>query len=493
MKFSKSIKDILLTGFTQVLVLFFGLLFLKITAWILDEKTYGLFMVVRRWVAVFAPVLSLNLALGITKFVSSDKKKQDDYLKISLFIVTGIFIVLIGISLFTGESISLLFFNDTRFSLLARILFIYIYANALYLLVYAYYRGRQQMVTANALNLAWFCFPVVLFFVFVFFRSINKYTVLVSYYSLFSLFVIGAAFTYFKKRHLFTFKKMFGLRLEQEKPFFFYGLGRIPSSFFLSLIFGIPVFTATYNISLEAAGYMGISVAVLRMMEVASYPFNMIFLPKFSELNSKTSRKEIKEKSSIVVDFIVTFFPPTFIILYGLSKHIVIFWFGQKFAASVPGLKILILFSAFYMAYAMIRGILNGLFLFPYVNFICLGGFIVSVLLTLTVLNRTIIDLSLGFGISLSILGVSSFYILIKKLNLPASFTRLIKSGIWTGLAFGVLIPGDRFISGLKINIYGEFFLLMIFRLFILGTIFFLFWKKTVWYNELKKRVGKYV
>jgi len=493
MRFSKSIKDILLTGFTQVLVLIFGLLFLKITAWILDEKNFGLFMVVRRWVAVFAPVLSLNLALGITKFVSSDKEKQDNYLRISLFIVTGIFIVLIGISLLMGESISLLFFYDSQFSLLARILFIYIYANTLYLLVYGYYRGRQQMVTANALNLAWFCFPVFLFSLFVFFRSLNKYTILISYYSLFTLLVIGAAFTYFKKRHLFTFKKMFRLRLEQERPFFFYGLGRIPSSLFLSLIFGIPVFAATHNISLEAAGYMGISVALLRMIEVASSPFNMIFLPKFSELNSKTSHKEIKEKSSIVVDFIVTFFPPSFIILYGLSKHIVIFWFGQKYVASVPGLKILILFSAFYMAYAMIRGILNGLFLFPYVNIICLGGFIVSVLLTFTVLNRTIIDLSLGFGISLSIVGVSSFYILVRKLNLPGSLTRFIKSGIWTGMAFGALILGDGFISDLKINIYGEFSLLMIFRFFILGTIFFLFWKKTLWYNELKKRVGKYV
>ncbi len=493
MRFSKFIKDLLLTGFTQVLVLIFGLLFLKITAWILDEKNFGLFMVVRRWVAVFAPLLSLNLALGITKFVSSDKKKQDYYLRISLFIVTGIFIVLIGISLLMGESISLLFFNDSQFSLLARILFIYIYADTLYLLIYAYYRGKQQMLAANALNLFWFCFPVLLFSVFVFLRSINKYTILVSYHSLFTLFIIGAAFTYFKKRHLFTFKKMFRFRLEQEKSFLLYGLGRVPSSLFLTLIFGIPVFTATYNISLKAAGYMGISVAVLRMIELASYPFNMIFLPKFSELNSKTSHKEIKEKSSIVVDFIVTFFPATFMILYGLSKYIVVFWFGQKYFASVPGLKILILFSAFYMAYAMIRGILNGLFLFPYVNIICLGGFIVSALLTFTVLNRTITDLSLGFGLSLFILGVSSFYVLVKKLNLSASLTRFIKSGIWAGLIFGILIFGDGFISDLKLSIYREFSLLMILRVFILGIVFLLFWKKTLWYNELKKRVGKHV
>ena len=292
MKFSKSIKDIFLTGFTQVFVFIFVMVFLKMAAWILDEKNFGLFMVVRRWVAVFTPVLSLNLALGITKFVSSDKEREDYYLRISLFIVTGIFIVLTGVSLLMGESISLLFFNDSQFSLLARILFIYIYANALYLLIYAYYRGKQQMVAANALNFSWFCFPVLLLAVFVFFRTSDRYTILISYYTLFTVLIIGAGFIYFKKRHLFTFKKMFKFRLEQEKPFLLYGLGRVPSSLFLTLIFGIPVFTATRNISLEAAGYMGILVAVLRMIELASYPFNMIFLPKFSELNCKTSHKE---------------------------------------------------------------------------------------------------------------------------------------------------------------------------------------------------------
>lgn len=434
MRFSKFVSDILLTGVTQVLVLIFGLLFLKMTATVLDEKNFGLFMLIRRWVAIFTPVLSLNLALGITKFVSSDKKKQGYYLKISLFIVTWIFIIIIGTSNLMGESISLFLFNGSQFSLLARILFIYIYANALYLLTYAYYRGKQQMVLANALSLFWFCFPVLLFTIFVFFRLNDKYTILISYYSLFTLLIIGAGFTYFKKHHLFSFKKMFKLRLEQEKSFFLYGLGRIPSTFFLTLIFGIPVFTAAHKISLEAAGYMGILVAVLRIIELASNPFNMIFLPKFSELNSKTSHKEIKEKSFIVIDFIITFFPLTYITIYGLSKHIVIFGFGQKYFASVPGLKILILFSAFYMVYAMIRGILNGLFLFPYVNIICLAGFIVSALLTFTFLNKTITNLSIGFGISLFVLGISSFYVLVKKLNLRLSIAGFLKSGIWTGL-----------------------------------------------------------
>jgi O-antigen/teichoic acid export membrane protein len=261
----------------------------------------------------------------------------------------------------------------------------------------------------------------------------------------------------------------------------------------LTLIFGIPVFTAAHKISLEAAGYMGILVAVLRIMELASNPFNMIFLPKFSELNGKTSHKEIKEKSFIVIDFIITFFPLACITIYGLSKHIVIFGFGQKYFVAVPSLKILILFSAFYMVYAMIRGILNGLFLFPYVNIICLAGFIVSALLTFSFLNKTITNLSIGFGIALFVLGISSFYVLVKKLNLHLSIAGFLKSGIWTGLILVILIPGDNFILDLKLNVYGEFFLLMIFRLFIMVTVFLMFWKKTLWYNELKKRVGKNV
>lgn len=490
---SKFIRDILMTGATQVLVLILGMLFLKLTAHLLDEKHLGLFMLVRRWAAVLAPLLSLNLALGITKFVSSEKEKETHYLGLSFFIVTAVFAALIAATWFNDELVSLLLFNDGRYALLAKLFTLFVYADALYLIIYAVYRGRQQMAAANGINLGWFLLPVLLMAPFLFLVRDDKYAVLVRFYSLFIAAVAVAAFIYLAKRLIFhKFKKMLRLRLETEKSFLLYGLSRIPASLFLTLVFGIPVFAATHRISLEAAGYMGICVAVLRMVELASYPFNMIFLPKFSELESgsETGREQVREKSTVVVDFIVTVLPVVFAMAYGLAKYIVVFWFGQKYIAALPGLKILMLFSAFFLAYAMIRGILNGVFNFPYVNIICFAGFIVSAVLSAFFLGRGVTDLSLAFGLALAVLGVSAFYILVKKLKISPRPLGLLLSFAGAGAVFALLRFADRFVTGQVLNIYAECGLLLLIRLTITAAVFFLLWKRTLWYNELKIRLG---
>jgi O-antigen/teichoic acid export membrane protein len=493
LKFSKFIKDILMTGFAQVLVLLLGMLFLKIAAGVLDEKHFGIFMVIRRWGAVLAPLLSLNFALSITKFVSAEREKEKHFLTLSFVTVSGIFLVLGIIVLFSGQSFSHLFFSSGRYVFLSRLFFAFVYADALYLLIYAVYRGRQQMLKANSLNVVWFLFPVLLMAVFLLPGWQDKYAVVKWYYLLFAVTVIIAAYFYFGARGIFSIRKMLRLRLEKDKPFLIYGLGRIPASLFLTLLFLMPVFFATHGISLEAAGYVGISVAVLRMMELASYPFNMIFLPKFSELKGKAGSREVHEKSFIVVDFIISFLPVVVAMVYGLSRHIVVFWFGNKFAAAVPGLKTLILFSVFFMAYAMIRGILNGVFLFPYVNVICLSGFVVGVILAVFFLNKTVAGLCLAFGIALAVMGISAVYILVKKLALFPPLTGFLQSFAWTAVVFGGLFLSDAAVTGWKLNIYAEFSLLILVRALIAAALFLLFWRKTLWYNELKKRIGTHV
>lgn len=349
------------------------------------------------------------------------------------------------------------------------------------------------MLTANSLNVVWFLFPVLLISVFLLPGWKDKHVLLLWFYSLFAIIVFIPAFIYFGKHGVFSLKKIIQVRFDQDKPFLFYGLGRIPASLFLTLIFLVPVFVSTHKISLAAAGYAGISVYVLRMMELASVPFNMIFLPKFSELKGKADTGEVREKSFIVVDFIISFLPAVVAMVYGLSRHILVFWFGNKFIDALPGLKIVVLFSVFFLAYAMIRGILDGVFLFPYVNIICLSGFVVSVGLSFTFLNRTVADLCLAFGIALAVMGISAFYIIVKKVGLPFRPSRFLLSVVWTGIVFALLFYTDKIVSGWKINIYAEFSLMAAARLLLAAVLFLLFWRKTLWYNELRKRIGTHV
>jgi O-antigen/teichoic acid export membrane protein len=97
MKFSKFLKDILFTGFSQVVVLLMGVIFVKIMAMVLDKNSFGLLMLIRRWLGVLQPILTLNLALSLIKFVSAAKEKQEHFFKVSLGVINLIFVIVTAV------------------------------------------------------------------------------------------------------------------------------------------------------------------------------------------------------------------------------------------------------------------------------------------------------------------------------------------------------------------------------------------------------------
>ncbi|HLP58386.1 MAG TPA: hypothetical protein VK186_06135, partial [Candidatus Deferrimicrobium sp.] len=341
------------------------------------------------------------------------------------------------------------------------------------------------------LSLLYFGFPVLLGALLLVFNFKNGYRDLILFHLLYTVPVTAAAFFYFWKNNLFALLYPLKFKLKEMADFFSYGLSRLPSTLLSSLVLGLPVFWATHTISLEVAGYLGVGVYIIRMMEIFSTPFNKLFLPKFSEFSARAKPSDVKDKSLIVIDFIVTFLPPVIISIYGLSRHILVLWLGNSFIAALPAIQVAILFSGFYIMHAIIRGILNGVFNFPYVNIISLLG-LAGVALPITIaMGDNLLGISLSFGFGLFLLGVSSLYILAKKLALEFPWKSLLFYSAVAAAVFLICLLIDKSISRLvSLNIYVEFVIFSGYRFFIILAIFFLFWKKTLWYRELKKRMN---
>lgn len=491
MKFSKFLKDLLFTGFSQVLVLLMGVVFVKIIALALDKDSFGLLMLIRRWLGVLQPLLTLNLALSLIKFVSTAKEKQAHFFRVSLGIINLIFLISTAVVCVLPKTFSLLLFNSPQYPLLTVVFAVFNYSGALYLLIYSFFRGEQDMTRANILSLLYFGFPVLLGALLLVFNFKNGYRDLILFHLLYTVPVTAAAFFYFWKNNLFALLYPLKFKLKEMADFFSYGLSRLPSTLLSSLVLGLPVFWATHTISLEVAGYLGVGVYIIRMMEIFSTPFNKLFLPKFSEFSARAKPSDVKDKSLIVIDFIVTFLPPVIISIYGLSRHILVLWLGNSFIAALPAIQVAILFSGFYIMHAIIRGILNGVFNFPYVNIISLLG-LAGVALPITIaMGDNLLGISLSFGFGLFLLGVSSLYILAKKLALEFPWKSLLFYSAVAAAVFLICLLIDKSISRLvSLNIYVEFVIFSGYRFFIILAIFFLFWKKTLWYRELKKRMN---
>ncbi len=496
MKISKFLKDLFTTGFSQIGVVLFGVLVLKIMAAVLSQENFGLFILIRRWMAVLLPMVTLNLSIGLTRYVSCEKEKAKFYLHISLITAIALcFLIFIFLSQF-NKTLSVIFFKSANYSSLVLILAFFLFANAVHLITYSYFRGKLNMNAANVLRTFFSGFPVLLGLA-VLLMDINDHsTVLYLYFSIYSLWGVVTSL-YFLRKEFFLpilkniFKNRLTFNLKESRSLFLFGLIRIPSVFFISLTFGFPVFIAAHKISVEAAGYMGIVVAVLRLFGSLFMPFNMIFLPKFSSLKKNQEMRNIKHYSLVVLNFIFTFLPIFVVMIYGLSRFLILIWFGTTYLTTANGVAAMLFFAMFYLSFALIRGILDGLFVFPFNNVISLAGFSTTAALSLifALTGPDVLKLSIAFGSGLFTLGVVSILVLVKKLDLSIEWNVGLKTLVSAGVIFLILKYIDGILTGFNLKSLYSFVICVSCRIILFLIVWYFYWRKTLWYIEMTKRV----
>jgi O-antigen/teichoic acid export membrane protein len=496
MKVSKFLKDLFTTGFSQIGVLLFGVLVLKImSSVLLEQDNFGLFILIRKWIVALLPLVTLNLSIGLTRYVSFEKEKAGFYLHISLIITTALsFLIIIILSLF-NRFFSVTLFSSINYSNFVFVLVVFLYANVVHLIIYAYFRGKLDMNAANGLRVLFAGFPVLLGVILLLLPIDNELTILYLYFLIYSSWAVATGFYYVRKELSFTIfgsilkKGMASLSYFKEyRDLFTFSLARVPSLIFISLIFSFPVFIATHRISIKAAGHMGIVVAVLHLLGIFSRPFSLIFLPKFSSLKKNEETANINKYSLIVLNFIFTFLPILVVTIFGLSRFIILIWFGPNYLSTVNGVSVIILASVFYLGFALIRGILDGLFVFPYTNIINFAGFFIIAVLSLLI-GTGIFELSIALSCGLFMLGVVSFIVLLKKLCLSIQWMVALKALIGSGVIFFILKYADDIITGLNLNSFFTFAASVSCRAVLLFLVWLFYWRKTLWYSEIKKRI----
>ena len=233
----------------------------------------------------------------------------------------------------------------------------------------------------------------------------------------------------------------------------------------------------------------GIVLAVLRLLEIFSMPFNMIFLPKFSSLLRDNQLDNIKHYSLVVLDFIFTFLPIAAVMIFGLSKYIILTWVGTGYLPVVDSVAVIILFSVFYLAFALVRGILDGLYTFPFNNFVNLAGLLILVPLSFTI-GSDVFRLSLSFGAGLLTVGLVSIGILVKKLNLPVPWWTILKAAAVNLMLFFTLLYLDGILMGFQLKPLLSVVVYVLYRIPLVLMAWFFYWRKTTWYREVLQRIN---
>ena len=491
MKLSKFIRDLLTTSSAQVAALVLNLVLLKIMAVAVSTEGFGIFMVMRRIIGVGAPLITLNLGVGIARYVSYEREKKDAFLFVSMAATTLLsFLTIIGFVFFRRGLASLLLEHagNARFIVLTGL---FLYGYGLFSVSYSYFRGKLDMSRANRLQVIYYGFPVVLAALLWRIYPEKTDVILTVYFICYSVwgFFIGAVSV--MKELRFSYLARLREVLGKTRDLFSYSIYRIPSGFFLTLLFGIPVFFASRKLSLEAAGFAGIAISVIRLTEITVTPFNLLFLPKFAELKRNADPGSVREKSGIVIDFIITVLPFLAVLLYGLAEHIVLIFFGAKYLDAVQGVSIIIGPAVFYLVYVLVRGILDGLYSFPYVNIICIAGLFLSGVLSV-ILGQTVNRLVFNFGVGLMAMGISSLFIMVKRGGIQFPLRKLFLSLVSAAVLFFLLFFLDRFVNGIFSGEYVRFAFLLSYRLVFLCIIVQVLRKtKTAWVRALSSRITR--
>lgn len=454
----------------------------------LSKEYFGIFMVIRRAVGIGAPLITLNLGIGLARYVSYEREKEREFLNASLWAIGIISLLFIITSIIFRDQLSLIFFTTPDHGLFVVLTTCFLFSYGIFSLSYSFFRGRQEMNRANKMQVLYYLFPVmgglILWQLFT-----NQYSKILSFYLFsFSLWGIVLGIIYLRQKVHFGRLPAIIKDIKSVKAFFFYSLSRIPSGFFLALVFGIPVFVASHKISLVAAGYVGIAVAIVRLMEIFATPFNLLFLPKFAEIKRNNVSGEINNKVLIVTSFIFTVLPLVAVLSYGLAEYAVIIFFGTKYIHATQGVSLVILFSVFYVSYVLIRGILDGIFSFPYVNIICLMGLLTTAISSY-LFHGSVCILALNFGLGLLVMGVAAVCILIKKVNISVQLNEILVSLIGALLAFVLLLYLDKCLELISFNEYVRFGVKILYRVILFLAVFWFYWKpKSLWVKELLYR-----
>lgn len=488
----KSYQDLSVTFLTQIGVTIINIILLKLLAQLLSKEGFGVYLVIRRVISFAFPVLTLNLAVSMARNISFNREKAEVYLISSFFIISFFSLVLLLFLPIYQNLLSKILFGNIVYADLILPMIIFLYSNSFQILCEGYFRGHHNFNKGNSVTFLFWLTSLITLVVFLFFT--NDVKKILYYY-----FLIYAIISYllsilllliddkFRNNIRLSITKIFKLNIfRAERDYFNFGISRLPTGFLLSAVFFIPLLVASSSISLEVAASIGIIISIIRMMQVVVYPFNLIFIPKFSSYKATNNKEVIYNNSKLVLEFIFTFPFLLGLFIYFFSPEVIMLWFGSKYMEVVLYLSIVGVFIGFFLSYILIRGILDGLLEYPYSNIITLSGAIGTGIISILTIyfSWNLLGLSISIVVGMLVMGLISIVVLANNQNIKLINRKNVLAIVWFFLV-AILLGGYSHMFAIQSIIFSLLIKLLI-ALILSGLSFVVYKKlKFKWIEDL--------
>ncbi len=433
------ISEISFTFVSQIIVTILNIVILKILSQAVTEEGMGVYLISRRFIALAYPVVTLNLSMSLARFISFEKDRAGTFLISSTLLLTVICAFLALILGVMQEYLSVVLFGSTDYSRLILPMLFFLYSNSFQVLCVSFFRGKQDFKMMNFLDiLFWIGGTTALLFLIVtpddFIQFMNLYFLVYGGLIFFINWLLVIRYGTLKMADFKPVTTYLNADFwKADRKFLGYGFSRIPSGFFMGMLFFAPILAASDFISLAAAAYVGMVVSIVRMIQILGFPFRSLFLPKISTLQANKDDHLIVKYSQIVVDFIFTLPMLLGLFCYLLAPELILLWFGEKYAVVIPYLKIVCPFVGLLLGYVVVQGILDGFADYPFVNIVTFSGMILTLIISAVaiVYYKDIQVLVIALAAGISLLGLSSIYILMLKQKVRIISGKNVAAILW--------------------------------------------------------------
>lgn len=364
-------KDLLVTFSGQIVVMGLTFVLNKIISNQYSVSDYGLYNLIKRFIAVISYIMLMAMGIAIPKYISEakaqkNKKLMESYMICGLLLIISMFLILFFILLLGKSVFSRLIFADASASKYIFSGCLFAFGSCLVTYAYSFYRGTNDFIRYNMVNIAMQIIMILVTLIITdnLYELYSLWGWLLLAYGVFEIVII------YKNNH-FRIQNIKKKVKPVWKSMIAYALPRIPGEFALFAYNLIPLIIITYKFGNMQVGYFSAALSINSLVTPMFGLVGTILLPLVSSSRIMHKEEDINRKIKELAYIYIVVSLLVIILIYLFGGELLSLLLNSEYKKCIHIVRITslsILPNAFYL---LLRNPLDGKSDFPY-NTVCL-------------------------------------------------------------------------------------------------------------------------
>lgn len=328
----------------------------RIAAALWGQAGFAEYALVRRTVSWLVPAMLLGVGVGIARFGAYAQAKgaarNGEYLTAGAALVLVFATCVLSAIVVAGDEVAHLIFGGAARSSVVTPLAALAFGQIVHSLNYAFLRGQQAMVSANALQFA-IVSAVPLSAMWWFPDSIES-----------AILAMGAGTALLSLAVLVVLVRRssssFDGTLRAMRELVQYGLPRVPGDIFLMLLLALPATVAAHQVGFLYGGYVAFGLSLLGLAGSALAPISIVQLPQASRMFGEGRHGDVAQHLKVLLSVVTVCTLGGILAGEVLLPVVVRVFLGEGILDAVPPARIILIAALPYAIFLASRSVIDA-------------------------------------------------------------------------------------------------------------------------------------